>query len=61
MLKYIMEVSEKSKEGRNIFTAWISKRTADKRKITAENQAVAVKYVYSFIVKVIFTHTDILE
>ena len=56
-----MEVSEKSKESWNIFAARISKRPADKCKITAENQAVAVKYVYSFIVKVIFTHTDILE
>ena len=42
MLKYIMEVSEKAEEGRNIFAALVCKWAADESKVAAENQSVAV-------------------
>lgn len=46
-----MKVSEKAEEGRNVFAAWICERTVYECKIAAENQAVAVEYVYSFVIE----------
>ena len=37
MLKYVMEVSEKAEEGRNVFATRVCKGAADESKITAEN------------------------
>jgi len=42
MFKYIMEVSEKSEEGADIFSPRICKRSVYKSKIAAENESVAV-------------------
>jgi hypothetical protein len=46
-----MKISEKSEEGRNIFSLLVCKGAADKCKIAAENEAVAVQNIYCFIVK----------
>ena len=37
MLEYIMEVSEKAEEGRNVFAALVCEGAADEGKVAAEN------------------------
>ena len=54
----VMKVSEKAKEGRNVFAAWVCERAVYKGEVTAENKAVAVEYVYSFVIEI---HMFILE
>ena len=58
MFKNIMKVSEKAENGRNIFATRVCKGAADKSKVAAENQSVAVKDIYSFVVEI---HVFILE
>ena len=57
MLKNPVKVTEKSKEGTYIFSLRICKWPAYKCKVTAENESVAVKNIYSFF---IFAHAMIL-
>lgn len=57
MLENPVKVSEKAKKCAYIFSLRICKWSAYKCKVTAENESVAVKNVYSFF---IFAHKKIL-
>ncbi len=59
VLKNPVKVTEESEQRTYVFSFRVSKRSAYKCKIAAENKSVAVQYIDSFFV-VVFSHRGIL-
>ena len=57
MLQNPVQIPEKSKKCTDIFAFRVSKRPADKRKVTSEYKSVTVQNIYCFF---IFAHAVIL-